>query len=279
MDAPPPHEDTGPVPRRRRMAGRARPCARRKSTPRIAGEGWCCSRISATTGCATGSTPIRRTRRRPMQRAIDALVALHDSPPGPFAPYDMAVYQREAALLTEWYCPGDGARGRRARATPPRGRRCWPRCCRASDPGVTVLRDYHAENIMLLADERRRRAGADRLPGRAGRPPGLRPRHPAAGCAARCVAGARAGHARPLPGAVEPAPVGGAFEADYARLGAQRNAKIVGIFVRLWQRDGKPRYLDLIPRVWDALERDLAHPALAPVAHWFDCQYSAAHPR
>jgi aminoglycoside/choline kinase family phosphotransferase len=60
------------------------------------------------------------------------------------------------------------------------------------------------------------------------------------------------------------------FLADYARLGAQRNAKIVGIFVRLWKRDGKPRYLDLIPRVWALLERDLMHPALAPVAAWFD---------
>ena len=25
----------------------------------------------------------------------------------------------------------------------------------------------------------------------------------------------------------------------------------------------------MIPRVWDALERDLKHPALAPVAEWF----------
>jgi aminoglycoside/choline kinase family phosphotransferase len=53
-------------------------------------------------------------------------------------------------------------------------------------------------------------------------------------------------------------------------LGAQRNAKIVGIFHRLAKRDGKPRYLNYVPRVWDALERDLAHPALAPVAAWFD---------
>jgi aminoglycoside/choline kinase family phosphotransferase len=60
------------------------------------------------------------------------------------------------------------------------------------------------------------------------------------------------------------------FLADYARLGAQRNAKIIGIFTRLKVRDGKPRYLALIPRVWAALERDLAHPALAPVAAWFD---------
>jgi hypothetical protein len=26
----------------------------------------------------------------------------------------------------------------------------------------------------------------------------------------------------------------------------------------------------MIPRVWEAMERDLAHPALAPVAAWFD---------
>ena len=51
--------------------------------------------------------------------------------------------------------------------------------------------------------------------------------------------------------------------------GAQRNAKIVGIFARLWKRDGKPRYLAMIPRVWEAMERDLAQPALAPVAEWF----------
>jgi len=65
------------------------------------------------------------------------------------------------------------------------------------------------------------------------------------------------------------------FAADYARLGAQRNAKIVGIFVRLWKRDGKPRYLGYIPRVWALLERDLAHPALAPVARWFDAHIPA----
>ena len=62
---------------------------------------------------------------------------------------------------------------------------------------------------------------------------------------------------------------GAEFEADYAVLGAQRNAKIVGIFTRLAKRDGKPRYLELIPRVWALLERDLAHSALKPVAAWF----------
>lgn len=68
---------------------------------------------------------------------------------------------------------------------------------------------------------------------------------------------------------------GADFEADYARLGAQRNAKIVGIFTRLNKRDGKPHYLNFIPRVWQAMERDLAHPALAPVAAWFDTNIPA----
>ena len=56
----------------------------------------------------------------------------------------------------------------------------------------------------------------------------------------------------------------------YHVLGAQRNAKIIGIFTRLWKRDGKPRYPALCPRVWGYLERDLTHPVLAPVARWFD---------
>ena len=60
------------------------------------------------------------------------------------------------------------------------------------------------------------------------------------------------------------------FDAAYHVLGAQRNAKIVGIFTRLWQRDGKPRYPALCPRVWRYLNADLAHPALAPVKAWFD---------
>ncbi|MCU0729300.1 MAG: aminoglycoside phosphotransferase, partial [Sphingopyxis sp.] len=59
------------------------------------------------------------------------------------------------------------------------------------------------------------------------------------------------------------------FRAAYAVIGAQRNAKIIGIFTRLAKRDGKLRYLDLIPRMWALLDRDLAHPELAPVAAWF----------
>lgn len=61
-----------------------------------------------------------------------------------------------------------------------------------------------------------------------------------------------------------------AFLRSTAILAAQRNCKILGIFTRLWKRDGKPRYLLHIPRVWRLLEHDLAHPALAPVALWLN---------
>jgi aminoglycoside/choline kinase family phosphotransferase len=194
--------------------------------------------------------------------AIDALVALHACPPGPFAPYDMEVYQREAGLFVEWFCPLQslevdeaGWRAAWAAVLEP----LLPR----QTPGVTVLRDYHAENIMLLPD------GAqglidfqDALVG-----------HPAYDVVS-LLQDARRDVSVELERAMVDrylSLVGNTpeFEADYARLGAQRNAKIVGIFARLWKRDGKPRYLAMIPRVWDALERDLKHPALAPVAEWF----------
>lgn len=54
----------------------------------------------------------------------------------------------------------------------------------------------------------------------------------------------------------------------YAILGAQRNMKIIGIFHRLNQRDNKPDYLDFLPRVWNHLQNDLAHPSLAELRKW-----------
>ena len=58
------------------------------------------------------------------------------------------------------------------------------------------------------------------------------------------------------------------FDAAYAVLGAQRNAKILGIFVRLARRDGKEKYLDLLPRVARHFVADLQHPALMPLLMW-----------
>lgn len=194
--------------------------------------------------------------------AVDTLVALHRLEPAPFAPYDLAEYQREAGLFVEWYCPAKGlevdVRGWRA---------AWdvalaPVLTRQR-PGVTVLRDYHAENIMLPPDGTQGLIDfQDALVG-----------HPAYDLVSLLQDARR--DVMPLVERamldryVAAARPGAEFEADYAVLGAQRNAKIVGIFTRLAKRDGKPRYLELIPRVWALLERDLAHSALKPVAAWF----------
>lgn len=59
------------------------------------------------------------------------------------------------------------------------------------------------------------------------------------------------------------------FRAAYAIMGAQRNSKILGIFVRLDQRDGKPHYLRHLPRIHDYLARTLRHPVLAPLREWY----------
>ena len=56
------------------------------------------------------------------------------------------------------------------------------------------------------------------------------------------------------------------FEESYAVLGAQRALRILGVFSRLCLVAGKAQYVALIPRVWRQLWRNLAHPALAPLA-------------
>lgn len=56
------------------------------------------------------------------------------------------------------------------------------------------------------------------------------------------------------------------FRAAYAALGAQRNLRIIGTFAKLSLDMGKTHYVDLIPRVWGLLMRDLDHPALAEIA-------------
>jgi aminoglycoside/choline kinase family phosphotransferase len=62
-----------------------------------------------------------------------------------------------------------------------------------------------------------------------------------------------------------------AFARSAAIMAAQRNCKIIGIFTRLWRRDGKPAYLAHIPRVWRLLEDDLGREkALRPIADWLD---------
>ncbi len=49
---------------------------------------------------------------------------------------------------------------------------------------------------------------------------------------------------------------------DFEILSLQRNLKILGIFVRLFKRDGKPNYLKYLPYTWSLIERRLKNPVL-----------------
>ncbi len=200
--------------------------------------------------------------------AVDLLIALRAHPAAPVAPYDRAVLTREADLFVDWYCPAVGIEPDRDGWNA-----AWDAVfdhAIAAEP-VTVLRDYHAENLMLVGPERS--LGLldfqDALAG-----------HPAYDLVS-LLQDARRDVDTKLEAAMlvryQVATGAGAdFLNAYHVLGAQRNAKILGIFTRLWKRDGKPRYPALCPRVWGYLERDLAQPVLAPVARWFDANVPPA---
>jgi aminoglycoside/choline kinase family phosphotransferase len=63
------------------------------------------------------------------------------------------------------------------------------------------------------------------------------------------------------------------FRSSYAVFGAQRNTRLIGLWVRLLRRDGKPGYLRHMPRTWDYLQRNLAHPDLAALRAWYDLHF------
>ncbi|MEX2449739.1 MAG: phosphotransferase [Rhodospirillales bacterium] len=207
--------------------------------------------------------------------ALDVLIDLHRKPtaqaiPKGLAPYDAARLLEEALLFLDWYLPAVGApvsdevRGHFIRA--------WLGTfpLLGGQRPALVLRDYHVDNLMRLTD----RTGIAAC--------GLLDFQDAlAGPAVYDVMSLLEDARRDIPEALKAEMLErylsafdaldrAAFEAAFAVLGAQRHAKVIGIFTRLHRRDGKQGYLPHIPRVWRMLERSLAHPVLGAVAAWFE---------
>jgi N-acetylmuramate 1-kinase len=67
-----------------------------------------------------------------------------------------------------------------------------------------------------------------------------------------------------------------AFAQTYAAFGAQRNTRLIGLWIRLLQRDQKPGYMQHMPRTWEYLMRNLAHPSLSQVRRWFEQHFPQA---
>jgi aminoglycoside/choline kinase family phosphotransferase len=198
------------------------------------------------------------------EAAVDLLVFLQSqTPPDGLPAYDDAWLLREASLLPEWYAPDAPADDYRA---------IWEKLLPHARSGTDgfVYVDYHADNLLWLPGRQgHARIGLlDFQDARIG---------PPAYDLVSLLEDAR----RDVPPELADAMVdrylaarqgldGQAFRAAYALLGAQRNAKILGLFSRLARRDGKPGYLALLPRVAGHLKRDLGHPLLAPLRAWCD---------
>ena len=206
--------------------------------------------------------------------ATDLLVQLHGHPPMPgLPPHGLEQWLDELMLFPDWYASALGFEVDRDSY-----RAAWtellvPIAADGLGP-VTVLRDYHAENVMLVAG----REGVAHL--------GLLDFQDAlAGHPAYDLASVLEDARRDVPPELERAMIdryrastggGAAFEQAYWALAAQRNTRILGVFVRLWKRDGKPHYRAFQPRMWGLLERDLVAPGLEPVRAWFDANVPLA---
>lgn len=200
--------------------------------------------------------------------ATDVLAHLHRNPPmAGLRPHGLDQWLDELSLFPDWYAPATGIAVDLAEWTAAWREVLEPVAGDGLGP-VTVLRDYHAENIMLLDG----RVGIAHF--------GLLDFQDAlAGHPAYDLCSVLEDARRDVSPAIERAMIhrymvstgaGADFERAYWTLAAQRNTRILGVFTRLWKRDGKPHYLEFQPRMWGLLERDLSHPSLAPVRAWFD---------
>jgi aminoglycoside/choline kinase family phosphotransferase len=281
MDAPPPQEDVRPfiqVDRLLRSVG--------LTAPEIhAADEQAGLLLLQDFGDDTYTRLIARghDERELYELAVDVLIRLHKA----LSPAALEALPRfedgrcieEAMRLMEWYWPaahGSPAPGDATQSFVDAWRAVLPAARRIPD-GLTIY-DFHVDNLMLLPAAAG--TGIERI--------GLLDFQDAMRAPVsfdlmsllqdvrRDIAGALAAQCYERYLAAFPALDREDFAASYAVMGAQRNIRILGTFVRLWLRDGKPGYLNWLPRTWRFVECDLAHPALAPLRAWFDRHLPAA---
>jgi N-acetylmuramate 1-kinase len=266
MDAPPPHEDPRPYIRVAEYLhdiGLAAPriLAQDLDNGLLLIEDFGDDRMREAVDADIGREP------EIYRGAVDVLIELHrHAPLAGLKTHGLQHWLDEVSLFTDWYCAAVGIEPDRTSFEA-----AWQQVLAPVDAqgqSVTELRDFHAENVMLIAGKSGlARFGLldfqDALIG-----------HPAYDLVSMLQDARR--DVSPEVEQVELARYmtetgrGAEFEQAYWALGAQRNTRILGVFVRLWKRDGKPHYRAFQPRMWGLLERDLAQPALAPVREWFD---------
>lgn len=275
MDAPPPHEDPRPfvaIAEWLQKIGLAAPRVLAADLERglLLLDDFGDSRMRETLDADPAA------ERDLYETAVDVLVHLHQQPPMPGLPvHGIDEWLTEVRLFLDWYMPAVGLEAYDEEGW----NRAWQEVLRpVANDGlgpVTVLRDFHAENVMLLDG----RGGIERF--------GLLDFQDAlAGHPAYDLVSVLEDARRDVPPDLEWAmidryqeksAVNPLFETAYWALAAQRNTRILGVFCRLWKRDGKARYRQFQPRMWGLLERDLKQPGLEPLRNWFDANVPAEH--
>lgn len=211
-------------------------------------------------------------------RAIDTLLAIQGTPGDPdiFPSYDDALLRRELALFPEWFIGGlldiELSAGDQELLT------------EVSDllvtnalaqPQVVVHRDYHARNLLVLPASAGAVGVVDYQDAVIGPltydlvsllkdcyvrwPPALVRRH--------ALAYATCARERGL--------LMGVSDADFLTwfdlMGLQRHLKVLGIFARLWLRDGKNRYLADLPLVLRyTIEAASSHAQTQALRQWLE---------
>ncbi len=213
-------------------------------------------------------------QRQLYQEAVNILIALaQQGLQAPFEAkniptYDETLLEREVMLFADWFLP-EIFQGTQLKQAQHSWKLLWKFMLGGADlsPQVLVHRDYHVDNLCWLAD----REGLKRV--------GLLDFQDAVcGRLAYDLVSLLEDARRDVPATLQAQMKNnfvkalGLNEADFAReyafYGAQRNAKILGIFVRLYRRDGKPRYLAMIERVWGYFLQDIQHSELHDVQEW-----------
>ncbi len=208
------------------------------------------------------------------QLAVDCLAQLHRAPASLSAAlpaYNGPRLAEEYALFIDWYVPllidVEAAVALRDDYLQLFGQACQGVAERRE---ALVLRDFHVDNLMLLPDR----------PGIAAC--GLLDFQDALqGAAAYDLLSLLEDARRDVPEvlrqsllqhylALRPGLDAERFLNDYQVLAAQRHAKVLGIFVRLAQRDGKLGYLAHLPRTLALFVRALEGQALQPLRALLD---------
>ncbi|MEL7429832.1 MAG: tRNA (adenosine(37)-N6)-threonylcarbamoyltransferase complex ATPase subunit type 1 TsaE [Pseudomonadota bacterium] len=186
--------------------------------------------------------------------------------------YDAGAMMIEVELLTEWYVKHEARRDCDIDAF----KAIWNDLFRRLEAGpkTLVLRDYHSPNIIWLEG----REGTGRV--------GVIDFQDAViGPEAYDIASLAQDARVDIPLGLENALVDhyvsirkagdtafdeAGFREAYAIMAAQRATKILGIFIRLDVRDGKPGYRKHLPRIKEYLARSIRHPALEAYRLWLE---------